>query len=107
MTDKIVKDVIQLFKQRSAIGIKKYGTTLEQNNTDDFIQHLQEELMDAVLYLQKIKDLSNSKIPNISDEIIEDNAILNWMKSDYDYLDEYRDGWINAIKWYRKQIYKK
>jgi hypothetical protein len=66
MTDKIVEDVIQLFQQRSATGIKKYGTTLEQNNTDDFIQHLQEELMDAILYLQKIKDTRNSEIPNLS-----------------------------------------
>jgi arsenate reductase-like glutaredoxin family protein len=62
MTDKIVEDVIQLFQQRSATGIKKYGTTLEQNNTDDFIQHLQEELMDAVLYLQKIKSNNETKI---------------------------------------------
>ena len=59
MTDKIVTEVIDKFKQRSELGIKKYGTTLEDNNTDDFINHLQEELMDAVLYLQKIKSINN------------------------------------------------
>jgi len=62
MKDKIVEDVIQLFQQRSATGIKKYGTTLEQNNTDDFIQHLQEELMDAILYLQKLKSNESKRI---------------------------------------------
>lgn len=57
MKDKIVQDVIDKFKERSEAGIKKYGTTLQDNNTDDFITHMQEELMDAILYLQKIKQL--------------------------------------------------
>jgi hypothetical protein len=54
MTDKIVDDLIEKYKQRSQIGFKKYGTTLEQNNHDDFLLHLQEELMDASLYIQKL-----------------------------------------------------
>jgi hypothetical protein len=53
--DKIVKQVVDKFQQRSELGIKKYGTTLEQNNTDDFLNHLQEELMDAILYIEKLK----------------------------------------------------
>ena len=55
MEDKIVLQVIDEFKKRSEAGIKKYGTTLEQNDNDDFIQHLREELMDAILYLTKVK----------------------------------------------------
>lgn len=55
MQDKIVKQVVDKFEQRSEIGIKKYGTTLDQNNTDDFLNHLQEELMDAILYIEKLK----------------------------------------------------
>ena len=55
MKDKIVQDVVDKFQQRSETGIKKYGTTLEENNTDDFLNHLQEELMDAILYIQKLK----------------------------------------------------
>jgi hypothetical protein len=58
MTDKIVQSVIDKFNQRSEMGIKKYGTTLEQNNNDDYLIHLQEELMDAVLYIEKLKQLS-------------------------------------------------
>ena len=54
--DKIVSQVVNKFKERSKIGIKKYGTTLHENNTDDFFNHLQEELMDAILYLQKLKN---------------------------------------------------
>ena len=54
--DPIVKQVTDKFLQRSEVGIKKYGTTLHENNTDDFFNHLQEELMDAILYLQKLKN---------------------------------------------------
>jgi len=55
MEDKIVKQVVEKFQQRSEVGIKKYGTTLEENNADDFLNHLQEELMDAILYIEKLK----------------------------------------------------
>jgi hypothetical protein len=55
-TDPIVESVVKQFKERSEVGIKKYGTTLAENNTDDFLQHLKEELMDAILYLQKLQD---------------------------------------------------
>ena len=53
--DKVVEDLKKEFDQRSAVGITKYGTTLEDNNTDDFLQHLKEELMDALLYIQKLQ----------------------------------------------------
>jgi hypothetical protein len=59
MTDKIVDDIIAKYKERSQVGIKKYGTTLEQNNHDDFLLHLQEELMDASLYIQKLINENN------------------------------------------------
>ena len=55
--DKIVNEVIQNFEKRSIVGYLKYGTTLERNDLtyEQWVNHLQEELMDAVLYLQKIK----------------------------------------------------
>lgn len=55
MKDKIVEDLKKEFDVRSCIGITKYKTTLEKNNTDDFLQHLKEELMDASLYIQKLQ----------------------------------------------------
>jgi hypothetical protein len=60
-TDIIVQEVKQMYEERSQVGIAKYGTTLEHSTQDtlEFIQHLQEELMDATLYLQKIKHLIN------------------------------------------------
>jgi predicted HAD superfamily Cof-like phosphohydrolase len=53
-TDKIVEQVLAKYKQRSEVGIKKYGTTLQENNNDNFLKHLQEELMDASLYVEKL-----------------------------------------------------
>ena len=58
-TDKVVDDVINQFKIRSQRGIEKYGTTLQANNTDDFLQHFKEELMDAILYIQKLQSQKN------------------------------------------------
>jgi len=57
-SDQIVESVINQFKTRSDIGIKKYGTTLERNDlsTLEWLQHLQEELMDAVCYIEKLKN---------------------------------------------------
>lgn len=53
--DSIVTSIIEKFKQRSYIGQKKYGTDLDRNDlTDDqWLIHLQEEMMDAILYIQK------------------------------------------------------
>jgi len=59
--DLIVQSVLDKYVKRSEVGQKKYGTTLEQNNTDDFLNHLQEELMDAVLYIEKLKHDTNQR----------------------------------------------
>lgn len=56
--DAIVQSVINQFNERSKVGIYKYGTTLEDNNSDDFLQHLKEELMDAILYIEKLQSLN-------------------------------------------------
>jgi len=56
-TDSIVESIINQFRKRSELGIKKYGTTLAENNSDDFLEHLKQELMDAILYIQKLQSL--------------------------------------------------
>ncbi len=59
--DPVVQSVIEQFQKRSEIGQKKYKTTLEGNNLPflDWVQHMQEELMDAILYLEKMKRTFN------------------------------------------------
>jgi len=55
--DSIVASVIMKFKNRSVLGKAKYGTDLDRTDltTLDWIQHAQEELMDGILYLEKLK----------------------------------------------------
>ncbi len=60
--DKIIQSVIKKINQRSVVGIKKYNTTLYENNTDDFLIHLQQELMDGVNYIEKLIQQRNIKI---------------------------------------------
>lgn len=54
MKDKIVESVVSKYETRSAVGVLKYGTTLETNSKDNYLKHLQEELMDATLYIEKL-----------------------------------------------------
>lgn len=57
MKDTIVESVINQFRERSEVGIKKYGVTLDRTDLSslDWINHAQQEAMDFVLYLEKLK----------------------------------------------------
>ena len=67
--DPVVKRVVQKFKDRSDAGFKKYGTTLDEERTTKmkglmkYLIDIQEELMDAILYIQtaqeELKDVLN------------------------------------------------
>lgn len=55
--DPIVEEVKEIMDKRSERGIKEYGTTL-QDNPDGFyvwLKELQDELLDAALYIQKLR----------------------------------------------------
>lgn len=58
MTDKYVERVLKAYSERSEVGIRKYSTTLERNDLSvlEWLTHLQEELMDATLYIERLKD---------------------------------------------------
>jgi hypothetical protein len=55
--DEIIERVIKKFRNRSEVGFKKYGVTLKDDYQpfDTWLTHVQEELMDAVNYIEKIK----------------------------------------------------
>jgi len=57
--DSVVSSVISAFQKRAEIGRVKYGKTLDRNDLTflQWIQHAQEELMDGILYLEKMKKL--------------------------------------------------
>jgi hypothetical protein len=79
-------------KEISNIGSTYYGLCCARIGIiEDFFKSIQ------------LINTTSSKT-EISDEEIEDKAIESWMKSNYDNPEEYRDGWINAIKYYREQL---
>lgn len=85
MEDKMVNRVLEAYKMRSNEGIEKYGTTLERDdlNVLDWLQHLQEELMDATLYIEALKgqkvgiDAQELKIEDILRTYVEDIECLS------------------------------
>ena len=60
--DPVVERVVDKFVSRSDVGFEKYGTTLEDERRlkmkglQKYLNDLQEELMDAVLYIQSARD---------------------------------------------------
>jgi len=73
--DPVVERVVDKFISRSDVGYKKYGVTLEQDQSRIFewLNHLQEELMDAVLYLQKAKEVYSEDLMDAIVRRIEKN----------------------------------
>lgn len=61
--DSVVRSIVNKFLQRSSIGKQKYGTDLDRKDlsTLDWINHAQEELMDGILYLEKLKQETLNK----------------------------------------------
>lgn len=62
-TDSIVDSVVDKFIDRSRVGKKKYNTDLDRDDLSlsDWLTHLQEELMDAVNYIEKLKRIVDGK----------------------------------------------
>ena len=81
--DPVVERVVDKFVGRSDIGFAKYGTTLEDERRikmkglQKYLNDIQEELMDAVLYIQAARDelqdlTEESLIQRCIDEDIEE-----------------------------------
>jgi hypothetical protein len=79
--DKIVQNVLRKMDERSLVGQKKYGATMMQEikgqkkDLGRFIVDVQEELMDAILYLESARHCLQDEIEeamlsriNITDE---------------------------------------
>ena len=69
--DPVVNRVVDKFRDRSDAGYKKYGTTLHEERTTKqkglmkYLVDIQEELMDAILYIQTAQE----ELKDILDEI--------------------------------------
>jgi hypothetical protein len=70
--DPVIESVVDKFVERSNVGFKKYGVTLDQDPGDlnVWMTHLQEELMDAVNYIEKLK--------RVTTEVLQDKIIQEY-----------------------------
>ena len=64
--DSIVTSVIKQFKTRSEFGEKKYGVNMDRDDLmfPDWVTHMKQELMDAILYLEKLEKIYGEKASN-------------------------------------------
>ena len=96
--DPVVKNVVDKFVKRSDIGFKKYGSTLDDErrlkmkNLQGYLNDVQEELKDAILYIQAARD----ELQDLSEEALIDKFRDNDINVDYpkyenDYDDEEED----------------
>lgn len=55
--DENVVNVLTKMASRAEVGLNKYGVTTERTDLDllEWLTHLQEELMDATIYIERIK----------------------------------------------------
>ena len=63
--DSIVNSVVNRFKERSEVGIAKYGTTMDRKDlsTLEWMIHFREELMDGLLYLERVIQDTQNELP--------------------------------------------
>ena len=73
--DPIIQKVVEKIISRSDVGYKKYKVTLEADNKsiNEWLNNIQEELMDAVNYIEKLKavlteDLQEVLLKNYNEE---------------------------------------
>lgn len=74
--DSIVNTVINKFIQRSNLGITKYGVTLDRNDLSviEWATHMQEELMDGILYLEKWKQEVGKITPDNGSGVLQNHT---------------------------------
>ena len=109
--DPIVKQVVDQFVSRSDVGYNKYGQTLDSErregvkNLGDYLQDVQEELMDAILYIQAAKEELKDKpackcqVKDVSNKTtIGDLQALQDLKTKMDFKKAEK----NQVKWLKE-----
>ena len=80
--DPVVRNVVDKFVSRSDVGYSKYGTTLDDERRlkmkglQKYLNDIQEELMDAILYIQSARD----ELQDLSEE----SLVQKFNEDDYE-----------------------
>ena len=108
--DPIVKQVVDQFVSRSDVGYNKYGQTLDSErrqgvkNLGGYLQDVQEELMDAILYIQAAKEELADKpqcrcrVKDVNKTTLGDLNALKDLKQKMDFKKAEK----NQVKWLKE-----
>jgi len=96
--DPVVKNVVDKFVKRSDVGYEKYNNTLDDErrlkmkNLQGYLNDVQEELMDAILYIQAARDeLQDLSEEALIDKFRDNDVDIDYPKFENDYDDEEED----------------
>jgi len=69
--------VCEKIQERSKVGEAKYGVTMERGDlsTIEWLQHLQEELMDAAVYVERLMQELQTVVVEVESEESEDDGL--------------------------------
>ena len=65
--DPIIQKVVEKFISRSDVGFDKYKVTLDEDSKsiNEWLNNIQEELMDAVNYIEKLKSVLTDELHEV------------------------------------------
>ena len=65
--DPIIQKVVEKFISRSDVGFDKYKVTLDEDSKsiNEWLNNIQEELMDAVNYIEKLKSVLTDELQEV------------------------------------------
>ena len=77
--DKNVENVIKQLRDREEEGLRKYGVNTERTDLTslEWLQHLQEELMDASVYIEKLKN-EMKEMQATQEGLLEEISEMQW-----------------------------
>lgn len=81
---KIEDEVCEIIQQRAKVGLNKYGVTMERDDLerDDWLEHLQHELMDAVVYIQRLRTREETLESKLRQLLEEPEPVSDFNKGD-------------------------
>ena len=97
---RVEDEVCEMIQQRAKVGLNKYGVTMEREDLthDEWLEHLQHELMDAIVYIQRLRTREESIIQKLQRLINEPEPV-----SDFDKTEQYYRS-FDTLADYRKQM---
>ncbi len=81
---RVEDEVCEMIQQRAKVGLNKYGVTMEREDLthDEWLEHLQHELMDAIVYIQRLRTREESIVQKLQRLINEPEPVSDFNKGD-------------------------